>query len=149
MNNATESDTFLPNRRLRRILPVVIASVALVGAASPALAQDPPLSDYNPTTSSSEKTPPPPTTTEKKAPTPVPEDNSGVQGEQADGESQPAPAVTNAAPVAPAAAPAASVGSTGRPARLAFTGAEPLIVGLLGGVMLMGAGLVYRRRQLN
>ena len=141
--NATITDTFPPSRRLRRILPVVVASVAFAGAAAPAFAQDPPLSDYDTTSTSSTATPPPtppPAATKEEAPAPAPKDDGGVKGDQAAG--QPAPAA------APAAAPAPA-GSTGRPAALAFTGSEPLIVGLLGAMMLMGAGVAYRRRQLN
>lgn len=156
--------------RPQRFALCAVLLVALAGTASPALAQttgdDPSiLSPYEttpptqttppPTTPPTQTTPPtkttpPPTNTTSPTTTSAPDDD-GQEGVQ-DTQEQPAPnqpASQSGVAADQSVSPVASTGSTGRPARLALTGAEPLLIGTLGVAMLLGAGALYRRRQIT
>ncbi len=139
-----------PRGRSRAIVVAVV--VALMGWASPAFAQsttdDPSLlSPYGNTGETGAETTPAPSAPEPEEPTATTADpdRGGQLGDEADGGSSPKAAVagTTASGNDPVVA-----GSTGRPARLAYTGAEPLLVGMLGAGMLLGAGVLHRRRRL-
>jgi MYXO-CTERM domain-containing protein len=133
------------------ILVVLIASLGGLGVAVTAFGQDAststpadPLSGYTPTTAT---TPPPatvPRTTPSAVTTPSGEEGSPVEGDSGANK----PSRTHGSTKTPVATvpPTPSRATRDAPTTLAFTGADPLVLGG-GGVLLMLAGLGLHRRR--
>ncbi len=121
---------------------MLVIALGLGLIAGPASAQD--LSDYGDTTPSTSTVPPQPATPEPPAPEeePAPDDDEGettVKAKRAGGGAV-TPSVSS-----DTSTPTATIAT---PTRLAYTGAEPLLVGGAGLALLLAAGgLALRRRS--